>query len=147
MPRRASFRPVMVSRPDLAKCGLVAGLMWFQGRARCDSYGRLPAHPDRLLGDVMFQWMLKGKVARQEIEEAREQLIAAGLWYFYEVNGEAYVEYVGWDADYPPSVLRRRGRPVHPDPPDREDLWVRNRPSGISRYRAAKVPAGQSLPA
>lgn len=107
----------------------------------CDGYGRLPGSAERLAEDVVPNWCGFG-LEETAIEQARDALVAAGLWYLYTAaDGKQYVEYVNWDEEQTDAYMdRRAARPGCPDPPDRPDLWACNRV-----HRPLKAEPGQNV--
>jgi DnaD/phage-associated family protein len=133
----------MCAKPALARCGLVAGILWHQGRSKCDGYGRLPGDPEILAFEVMPTWLAVGQVTAEAIRDARDAMARAHIWHLYRdpVTGAEYVEYEGYDAEQTPSYLAKRAaRPTYPDPPDRPDLKDASRLHYQGKGKPAEPP-------
>lgn len=122
------IQPRLSNSLALVRAGLLAAHLYSLGTAHTDPYGRLEAAPGWLAENVLAAMFLSGATTEGEVCKARDALVREGLWHLYRVNGREYVEYEGYDGDQTGQYLpRRAAKPKHPDPPDRPDLWARNR--------------------
>ena len=127
--------------PRLARVGPMGATLYLLGRSRCDSYGRLPGDPELLIARICAHFGFRGHTNVEDIRELRDALVQQRLWHLYTVDGVEYIEIEDHDQDQAPSNLSKRGsRSMHPDPPDRPDLWVANRSHYVSKTKPAADP-------
>jgi hypothetical protein len=117
-------------------------LLYFQGRARCDPYGRLPGDPEILHHEVMSTWASEQQWTDDDFRQARDALVQARVMHLYTVAGVEYLEYEHYDDDQDPSRLKRRAAKfTYPDPPDRPELAAARRPHNVGESKKGKAPA------
>lgn len=106
-----SFFPArLFSEPAFLELDMVDRGFLFTAYARCDRFGRGPAHPIALRAALA---VFDGSDPRASFD----RLAAAGLVDIYRVGGKDFWQLAGYDDDAPAELLRRRGSGSQFPPP------------------------------
>lgn len=105
--------------------------------ARCDRWGRGPAHPRVLAMHLM--------VLRADARTDLDALAAAGLVTVYTVAGDDFYEIADYDADAMRDTLRKRGPSNYPAPPTAQGQTEAGQTADSGQSQGRPGPAqGQS---
>jgi hypothetical protein len=129
---------------QLADCSILARLLYTWGLAHTSDWGVLAMSPRRLKAQVLPM----SDEAPAEIGEAAEELVAAGLWVRFEVDGEPFAHYPTFDKYQNVSKrtsAQRDGVPLPPNVPGTsanfQEVTGSQQAQGPKPHRAKKTEA------
>ena len=113
-PRRVP--PELCMDDDIESCSVVAALLLYRLISQADDQGRLPGHP-RSVKAACFP--LRNAISLAKVEQALDEIAAAGFVVRYEAVGKLYIQVKNWG-----DLQGKWGRRAYPSRFPAPDGWT-----------------------